>query len=266
MSSLVRVNSQIAMNRAFGTQELNDILEKAMVREPKFTTKQSFAPSGLGYSGVCPRYWYYAFNGANFVYSADALAVSNMNNGSAAGERLANLLKEAGLLVAAEVEVNTIGNDEFPPIRGYIDALVNWKGEEVVVEVKTTNNNVWNWRVNKNEVPAYQMIQLLIYMYVTNHERGFFMTENKDTHELFILPVRMTEEYRQMVEDTFDWMRKVKDNADSGELPIRPFTPSSKECKGCPVKDTCWAGYKRGSVNGTDPNPGTVDIEVLTLP
>lgn len=265
MSELIRINEHIAMNRGFGTRELNDILEKAMEREPKFQTKQSFAPSGLGYSGACPRYWYYAFNGAEFVYTSDARAVANMDNGTAAGERLAKLLDKAGLLVDSEVEVNTIDSDEYPPIRGYIDALINWKGDEVVVEIKTTNNNVWNWRVNKNEVPAYQMIQLLVYMYVTNHDRGFFMTENKDTHELFILPVRMTEENKQKVEAVFDWMRKVKDNADNGDLPIRPFTQGSKECKGCPVKDICWDGYKRGSVNGTDPNPGTVEIEVLNL-
>lgn len=266
MNDLVKVNDHIAMNRSFGTRELNDILEKAMAREPQFRTKTSFAPSGLGYSGVCPRYWYYAFNGTEFVYNSDARAVANMDNGTAAGERLAKLLDKAGLLVDAEIEVNTIGNDKFPPIRGYIDAVVNWKGEEVVVEVKTTNNNVWNWRVSKNEVPPYQMVQLLIYMYVTDHEKGFFMTENKDTHELFILPIRMNDEYRKIVEDIFDWMRKVKANADEKTLPIRPFTPGSKECKGCPVKDTCWAGYKRGSVNGTDPNPGVVNIEVLPLP
>jgi len=265
MRELVRVNDHLSMNRGFGTRELNDALEKAMIREDEFKTKQSFAPSGLGYSGSCPRYWYYAFNGAVFSSNADALAVANMNQGSSAGERLAQLLDDAGLLVSAETEVNTIGHATYPPIRGYIDALINWKGEEVVVEVKTTNNNQWNWRVTKNEVPEYQMIQLLIYMYVTDHTGGFFMTENKDTNELFILPVRMTEENKALVERVFDWMRTVKDNADNGELPTRPFTQASSQCKGCAVRDTCWDGFKRGSVNGEDPNPGTINLEVLQL-
>lgn len=259
---LIRVNEHIEMNRGFGTRELNDALEKALAREPEYRTKTSFAPSGLGYSGVCPRYWYYAFNGAEFKYNSDALAVQNMNNGTAAGERLAKLLDSAGLLVSAEA----VAEWDDPPIFGYIDAIMNWKGEEIICEIKTTNNNVWNWRVNKNEVPSYQMIQLLIYMYVTDHSGGFFMTENKDTHELFILPVRMTAENKALVEDTFDWMRRVKDNADNGELPVRPFTQASKECKGCPVAETCWKGFKRGSVNGEDPNPGTINIEVLQLP
>src|SRR6478735_844223 len=138
MSQLVRANEHIALNRAFGTQELNDLLEKAMKREGKFTTKQSFAPSGLGYSGSCPRYWFYAFNGAEFEYDTAATAMANMNAGTQAGQRLAELLEKSGILVEAEQEVNTIGHDTLPPIRGYIDAIVNWKGEEVVVEVKTT--------------------------------------------------------------------------------------------------------------------------------
>lgn len=256
--SLIRTNEHIKLNRAFGTQELNDVLEAALVREPKFTTKKSFAPSGLGYQGSCPRYWHYAFNGAEFDYSNDALSVQNMDNGSAAGERIANLFDKAGILVTAELPVR---HDD-PPVFGYIDAIVNWKGEEVVVEVKTCRSSSWNQRVLKNEVPEYQMAQLLLYMHLTDHDKGFFFTENKDTHEVFVLPVKMNDVYRTKVEGWLDWMREVKANT---ELPIRPFRKSSPQCKGCPVRATCWEGWERGSVNGTDPNPGTIELEVLNL-
>jgi len=262
MSQLVRANEYVGLNRAFGVQELNDVLEKAMVREAKERTKKSFAPSGLGYSGSCPRYWYYAFNGATFEYDTEATAISNMDAGSDAGRRLAKLFDKAGILIADEEEVR----QEDPPIFGYIDAIVNWKGENVLVEIKTTNNGQWNYRMTQNKVPGYQMVQLLIYMYVTKHDKGFFLTENKDTNELFVLPVKMTDEYRALVERIFDWMRLVKENADNGELPTRPFTKSSPQCKGCAIKNTCWAGYQRGSVNGTDPNPGVVNLPVLEIP
>ena len=76
----------------------------------------------------------------------------------------------------------------------------------------------------------------------------------------------MTKENKELVERIFEWMRTVKKNADEGELPIRPFTKSSLQCKGCPVKDKCWDGVTRGSVNGKDPNPGTVDLPVLEIP
>jgi CRISPR/Cas system-associated exonuclease Cas4 (RecB family) len=263
---LVKNNDHIAMSKAFGVKEFGELLEKAMERPSKDTQKVSFAPSGLGYSGSCPRYWYYAFNGAMFEYDTTATAMANMNAGSDSGKRLADLLETAGILVEAEKEANTIGDSELPPIRGYIDAIVNWKGEEVVVEIKTTRSNTWNYRQVNNMVPGYQLIQLLIYMYTEGKDRGFFLTENKDTHEIFILPVKMTDTNKKFVEDVFDWMRKVKTNADEGELPTRPFSKSSMQCKGCAVRNTCWDGWSRGSVNGTDPNPGTVDLPTLEIP
>lgn len=258
-------NEHFGLAKKFGVKELESVLEKAMERENKWTQKQSFAPSGLGYNGSCPRYWYYAFNGENFTYDTHPLAMANMNAGSDSGERLANLMDKAGILIAAEQEVNTIGSEEFPPIRGYIDAIVNWKGDEVVVEVKTCKSSTWNQRVASNTVPTYQLAQLLVYMYITKHDKGFFMTENKDTHELFILPVKMTANYRKLVEDIFDWMRTVYDNSINGELPTRPFNKSSMQCKGCPVRETCWDGWVRGSVNGNDDHPGTITLPVLEI-
>lgn len=259
---LVKANEHININKGFGTKEFGQLLESAMQRESKFTTKTSFAPSSLGYSGSCPRYWYYAFNGANFEYDTDAPSMANMDAGSAAGERIAKVLDKAGILRGAEVEARLAD----PPIFGYIDAMVEWKGEVIPAEVKTTKNETWQMRANNNTVPGYQMVQLLIYMHVMQKDRGFFITENKNTHELFILPIRMTDEWRAFLEEMFDWMRTVKDNAENGELPKRPFTKASMQCKGCALKNTCWEGYKRGSVNGTDPAPGTVDLPPLVIP
>ena len=262
MTKLVQANSQFQINQGFGTEEFGALLEKAMERPSKFSKKTSFAPSGLGYSGSCPRYWYYAFNGADFEYDTDGPAMANMDAGSDAGRRLANVLDKAGILEDSEIPVK----HQDPPIGGFIDAMVRWKGEIIPAEIKTTKSATWQVRANANTVPGYQLVQLLIYMYVTNNQRGFFLTENKDTHELFILPVRMTEEHKQLVERIFDWMRLVKKNAEEGELPIRPFTKSSMQCKGCPVKNKCYEGVTRGKVNGKDPAPGTINLPVLELP
>lgn len=262
MQKLVQANSQFGINQGFGTEEFGELLEKAMERPAKFSKKTSFAPSGLGYSGSCPRYWYYAFNGAEFVYDTSAQAMANMDAGSDAGVRLAKMLQKAGILVDSEIPAK----HEDPPIGGFIDAVVRWKGEEIPVEIKTTKAETWQARANSNSVPGYQLVQLLIYMYVMGKKRGFFLTENKNTHEIFILPIRMTDENLALVERIFDWMRLVKKNAEEGELPQRPFTKSSMQCKGCAVRETCWAGVTRGSVNGKDPAPGTIDLPVLELP
>lgn len=261
---LVHDNEQYAMSRGFGVNEFGKILESAMTRESKEKTKERFSPSSLGYSGSCPRRWWYAFNGAMFEYNTTPEALANMNAGSDAGVRLAKVLDDAGVLVDSEVWVE----NEDPPIGGYIDAVINWKNEEVVCEVKTTKDNTWNYRVQNNKVPGYQMLQLLIYLRLTGRDKGFFLTENKDSNKLFILPIKMNKEHNEFLDYVFDWMRKVKDNADHGGLPKRPFAKTSMECKGCEMRTECWSGFTKATKarQESDENPGVVDLPPLIIP
>jgi CRISPR/Cas system-associated exonuclease Cas4 (RecB family) len=267
MGDLIKNNNFGGLSKAFETAKLEEVLEEASTkggRQGKWTKKKSFAPSsfyGLG-NGVCPRYWYYAFNGAEFEFENTARQRANMDSGTAAGERIAGLFENAGILKGAELEV--INQD--PPIFGYMDLMVEWQGEDMPGEVKTTRTESFAQRAATMSAPGYQLIQLLIYMRVYKKDKGFFVIEDKNTHELLIIPVKMTDKNNQLVDRVFEWMRTVKENADEGELPKRPFTKSSFNCKSCPVKSTCWEGYKRGSVNGTDPNPGTIDLPPLAVP
>jgi CRISPR/Cas system-associated exonuclease Cas4 (RecB family) len=269
MTDLIGNQNFTGLSEAFETAKLAEILEKASKaggRESKFLTKKSFAPSGIGYgSGTCPRYWYMAFHGANFDYDdTTATQRANMDSGTAAGERIAKLFDDAGLLNASEFKV--IHDD--PPIFGYGDLAVTWQGEEMIGEVKTTKQETWNFRQSKMKAPGYQLIQLLIYMWVFKKDKGFFVIENKNTHQLLILPVKMTEANRELVENVLDWMRMVKKNSDENKLPKRPFTPRSLQCKSCPVSKDCWEGYVRGTAKreGADPNPGVVDLPPLVVP
>lgn len=267
MTDLIKNNNFHGLSKAFGTDEMSELLEEAssrLGRASKFTKKTSFAPSSFYThgNGVCPRYWYYAFNGAEFEYENTARQRANMDSGTAAGDRIAKLYREAGILIDDEVEVR----HEDPPVFGFMDLMVNWQGEEMIGEVKTTTTEAFSTRASKMQAPGYQLIQLLLYMYIFKKEKGFFVIENKNTHELLIVPVKMTDENKALIERVFDWMRMVHKNALEGELPKRPFTKSSFNCKSCPVKKKCWDGYKRGSVNGTDPNPGVVDLPKLEVP
>jgi len=94
-------------------------------------------------------------------------------------------------------------------------------------------------------------------MYVLEAESGFFLYENKNTHEILIIPVYMNDKNRQLVESTFEWMRKVRQYHKDKELPKIPFRKNAKECKDCPVKAVCWDGETFGE--------GTVDVEPLRL-
>lgn len=268
MGDLIKNNNFTPISKAFETEKLEELLEQAseqMGRPNGFTKKKSFAPSGVGYgSGTCPRYWYFAFHGANFVYDNTARQRANMDSGTAAGERIAKLFEKAGILNSAEFKI--VHDD--PPIFGYGDLAVTWQGEQMVGEVKTTRDESFQTRAAAMKAPGYQMIQLLIYMYVLGKDKGFFVVENKNTHELLIIPVKMTDQRRELVEKVFEWMRTVKRHSDADEMPKRPFTPKSPQCKSCPVWGDCWGGYvkKTAKREGADPNPGVVDLPPLEVP
>jgi len=268
MGDLIKNANFRPLDKAFETDKMEELLEDAswqMRKKDGFLTKKSFAPSGLGYgSGKCPRYWYKAFHGANFVYKNTARERANMDSGTAAGSRIAKLFEKAGILNDAEFKVIC----EDPPIFGFGDLAVTWQGEQMIGEVKTTRHESFQTRAATMKPPGYQLIQLLIYMWVFKKEKGFFVIEDKNTHELVILPVKMTDKNKKIVEDTIEWMRMVKRHSDADELPKRPFTKSSPECKSCPLFDECWEGYtkKTAKREGSDPAPGVVDLPPLTVP
>lgn len=268
MGDLIKNNNFHGISKAFDTEAMERALEEASARLGRpdgFTQKKSFAPSGVGYgSGTCPRYWYLAFHGANFKYDNTARQRANMDAGTAAGERIASMFKEAGILNSAEGKV--IHND--PPIFGYLDLDVNWQGEDMIGEVKTTRDESFQMRASTMKPPGYQLIQLLIYMHVLKREKGFFCIENKNTHEILIIPIKMTPERQALVDYVLEWMRTVKRSSDNDELPKRPFTPKSMQCKSCPVWDDCWGGYIKETAKreGADPNPGVVDLPPLEVP
>src|SRR6478752_2584642 len=130
---------------AVNAKVISDLVEKgymANVRESKVTKKETFAPSSIGYdgNGRCPRYWYMAFEGKYvFEETTDSMGMATMLNGRDAGERIANIIGDAGALVATEVEVKMTD----PPVRGYIDALVRVGDEIVVGEIKTTRQEMF---------------------------------------------------------------------------------------------------------------------------
>lgn len=271
MTDLIKNLPFHAMTKAFDADAMDALLEEA---SRNFDTKsgdlkkKSFAPSSFYQhgNGVCPRYWYYAFHGANFQYENSARQRANMDSGTAAGDRIAKLYEKAGILNAAEFKVI----NEDPPIFGYGDLAVTWQGEQMVGEVKTTKQETWDQRRADMKAPGYQLIQLLIYLRVMKKEKGFFVIENKNTHELLIIPVKMTPTNEAIVDRVFQWMRTVKAASDADTLPERPFTKSSWNCGSCPVKDTCWPelengkGYNKGSKN--DPAPGVVKLLPLEIP
>ena len=213
----------------------------------------------------CPRRWYLAFSGSEYDETADALGVANMAHGVSVHDRLQKLFEEAGVVIENEREVKMID----PPIRAFIDSIVEVDGIQAVVEIKSTRDESFVHRKFSGNPMPYHLYQLLIYMYHENIPQGCLLYENKNDNTFLTIPIRLNDRTRAIVEECLEWLREVRANweqdATWGEpespedpetpehmkddgfvsasyehLPTRPFTKRSKECKSCPVFNECW--------------------------
>lgn len=225
-------------DEAFSTDGLIEKIQSGYIanRGPRHQQKKTFAPSTIAYGhGECARYWYLAFDGAVFEDNADAFAGANMTNGTLSHARIQKAMEDAGILKEAEFKI--VSND--PPIFGYGDVMLDWEGEELLGEIKTMMNEGFEYRkINRKPKPGH-LIQLLIYMKILQKKKAVLIYENKNNHELLVLPVEINDYYIKWVNQTFDWMRTVRKAWEKRTLPEKVYRSNSKICKNCPLSKVC---------------------------
>lgn len=213
-------------------------------RESKFATKKTFAPSTIAYShGECPRYWYLAFEGAMFEDNTDPYGGANMTAGTKSHERIQQAMADAGILKDAEFKVTW--ND--PPIFGFGDVILDWGGEDLLGEIKTMPNEGFEYRKASGKPKLGHLVQLLIYMRILNKTKAVLIYENKNNHDLLVIPVEINDYYKKWVNQTFDWMKTVRKAWEDKQLPEKNYRSNSKICKTCPLKATC-EGAGKGEI------------------
>lgn len=222
--------------------------------KPKFQKKSTFAPSTLTYgAGECARYWYLAFDGAVFHDNADAYGVANRTQGTMGHDRIQDAIMKAGLLqegmefdpepskykkqIHPALEFRIKYQD--PPISGYGDVMLNYKGETILGEIKTMPNEGFEYKKASRKPKTGHLMQLLMYMKILDKEKGVMIYENKNNHELLTIPVKLNDHYRRWVDQAFDWMRTVYKAWKDQTLPEKTYRSNSKICKNCPLQKAC---------------------------
>ena len=253
-SVMLKTENKITERESFlDTQELISKIQHGYIinRVDKFQQKKTFAPSTIAFShGECPRYWYIAFEGAMFTDNADAYGGANMTAGTKSHERIQQAMMDAGVLKEAEFKVTS----QDPPIFGYGDVILDWGGEDLLGEIKTMPNEGFEYRKAAGKPKLGHLIQLVIYMKILQRERAVLIYENKNNHELLILPVVLNDYLKGWVNSTFDWMREVRSAWEKKQLPTKNYRSNSKICKTCPVRATCdEAGVGTLKINSMEP-------------
>jgi CRISPR/Cas system-associated exonuclease Cas4 (RecB family) len=237
-------------------QEMEELVEKINYgyiakRGPKHQQKKTFAPSTIAYGhGECARYWYLAFEGGTFEDHADPFAGANMTNGTKSHERIQEAMKDAGIVIDNEFKITY----EDPPIFGFGDVLIDWKGEELLVEIKTAMAEGFEYRKKTRKAKLGHLIQVLIYMKILKKAKAVIIYENKNNHELLAIPVTVNEYYIKWVDQTFEWMRTVRKAWEDKTLPKKNYRSNSKICKTCPLAKVCAeAGEGDVKINSLEP-------------
>ena len=204
----------------------------------EFRVKKTFSPSTVGYGyGKCPRYWNLAFGGAEFKDTFNAQGMAAMNAGTQAHERIQSAMQRRGLVKELEREIKLSD----PPIRGFADLIVEASGEEVVGEIKTIKAEGFDIRKDTATGADSHVVQLLIYMKALGLDEGFFIYENKNSHEIAVIPLVMSEENEAYSDYIFDWMREVHKAWEDDKNIKRPYKENSTSCNYCPIKADCWS-------------------------
>lgn len=250
---------------------LVDAIQKGYTAKikPKFTKKQTFAPSTLTYgAGECARYWYLAFEGGIFHDNADAYGVANRTSGTLSHDRIQDAILDSGLLYegmefdpepskykkqkhpALEFRIK----NEDPPISGYGDVMLEYNGNVILGEIKTMPNEGFEYKKASRKPKTGHLMQLIMYMKILKKDKGVLIYENKNNHELLTIPVAVNDHYRRWVDQAFDWMRTVRKAWEDKTVPQKTYRSNSKICKVCPLQQAC-----------ADAETGVVKIKPLEL-
>jgi len=224
------------------TIDLDVIIEKIYQgylheRNPKHVQKKTFAPSALAYGhGECPRYWYLAFEGNVFEDSATPQQIANMENGSLSHERIQDKLTKSNIELVHELDIRSSD----PPIYGKADSIVNIDGQSVILEIKTVNAEGFKRILDSGSPRKYHVLQVLIYMKIKKINIGAILYECKNSHDMKIYPVVVTEEYKKYMDYLWGWMRDVYAAWNNKTIPKRPYRGQVKICQECPVFKICY--------------------------
>jgi CRISPR/Cas system-associated exonuclease Cas4 (RecB family) len=235
LSSLMTKPKNTKLNARKFVKMLNSAYQNSNTNK-EFKKKVSFAPSTIGYGhGTCARYWWIAFNGAEFTENIPAANIASMRSGTAAHERIEKLVESTGLLKQNEREIKNTD----PPVRGFADLVLEVDNEEIIGEIKTIKDQYFIQRKGEGHPSPSHLLQLLVYMKIEGADEGFILYENKNDNELLCLPIEMNDKNKEYIEYVFSWMQEVRESYKNNIPPKRGYTKSTWTCKGCPVSEAC---------------------------
>jgi CRISPR-associated protein Cas4 len=177
-------------------------------------------------SGRCPRAIYFSMK--NYPKKeSDARVMRIFEHGDHTHMRIMAVLFSLGLVTAAEISI-----PENEVVRGRADAIISFKGEPYVVEIKSVNSV----KFKKNEPDFDHIRQLQLYLYFFNIKKGILIYENKDNQDLKEFVIEYDE---NIVKKSISFFNSLKENVEKSIIPEIPKDIEDWRCEYCPYVVEC---------------------------
>lgn len=203
--------------------------------EGRFKERKGFVPSE---TNQCARYLTYLLRGIYVPATHNSRTQRIFDNGHGFHERIGKYFEDMGILKGTEIPINS-GLDVPVPIYGFADGVIDWGGQDMVVEFKSINDAGY-MAISKMKKPKddhYRQVQL--YMAAMDLQTSMVIYENKNDQAITIFEVKRNQEY---LDKLFKKYVKTYTAFLNGEpLPDRPSkSPTSDICKWCNLNEFCW--------------------------
>lgn len=199
--------------------------------KPRYKKSTGFAPSE---SNTCARFWWYKFTGVEFPVSHNARSERIFSVGNSMHERYQKYFDDMGVLVEAEMPLPQ--REGCPPVSGFIDAVIKWGDDDVVVELKSIKHEGFLMRKTYKKPTEDHYRQIQWYMHYTGIEKGIVLYECKNTQEILVFKIRYDKEFCEKLVKKYDKLYKKA----IGDKPNRPYGRSSQKCQYCKLLTVCW--------------------------
>lgn len=135
--------------------------------------------------------------------------------------------------IARAVEISIPENELF---KGRADAIVSIENQLYVVEIKSVNNRKFEEFVSEGKPDASFLMQIQLYLFYFNIDRGIILIKNKDTQELreFIVEKDM-----ELINNILTYFEMLKQQIINNELPEKPKNLAKWKCNYCGYNEVC---------------------------
>ena len=165
-------------------------IDNVLGRKNSPPSKGKFYPSNFG--NPCDKYLYLAYNGLLDWDTIKPRIQRIFDHGGTFETRMKKYLEKANLYIDDEVSIKY----EDPPISGRIDFIITHeKHKEALLELKTIKDEDFK---ELKETPKHEhLIQLQIYLNITNRDYGVVLYENKNDQNFKAFKVEGDEQVLQ---------------------------------------------------------------------